>query len=529
MDGQPRYAILYVDDDEQNLFLFRSVLPETYDVLTASSGPQALELLAARPVHVLLADQRMPRMSGVQLLERAGRDHPETIRILVTGYAEIEVVIDAINRGSVYRYISKPWNADELLAIIRNALEVWELRRSNLALMASLDAQNRRLQEKVAELSLFNELILALRDAASGEEAVLRTIERLRAELKAAAGFWGEPEAPAGLRLGRPEGEEGAAAAESIRRAAGWGMLRAVTLPPPEPLLLDGEGGRTVYLLPLRTPQESFGFLAFLLAGRPEAGELSFCQAAAHLTASFLHSLRVRQEERARERFLLLGQMAGMIVHDLKGPLSTIRGFAELLCREDLEVCRRAEYGQVLQKEAERLRQMIEELLSFSRGERRLHPGPVEAGPFLREILGLYEPCFQRSRIEVELDLEPPQRFVADEGKLKKVLINLLDNARDVLVDHPGPRRIRIRTRWEGGDLRLQVANSGPPIPAEHLSRLFDPFFSSGKEDGTGLGLTICRSIAEEHGGCIRASSSAAETVFTLQLPSSIPSATSES
>ncbi|HEB11132.1 MAG TPA: response regulator, partial [Spirochaetales bacterium] len=99
-----KHSILYVDDDKQNLFLFQSLFGHLYQVFTATSGKEALSILAEHSFQVLFADQRMAEMNGIQLLERIAGQYPDIIRILVTGYSDTDVAIDAINRGSVYRY-----------------------------------------------------------------------------------------------------------------------------------------------------------------------------------------------------------------------------------------------------------------------------------------------------------------------------------------------------------------------------------------------------------------------------------------
>ena len=124
-----KHSILYVDDDKQNLFLFQSLFVHLYRVFTATSGKEALSILIEHSIQVLFADQRMPEMNGIQLLERITGQYPDIIRILVTGYSDIDVAIDAINRGSVYRYVSKPWNNDEVITTAKNAVEIFELKK----------------------------------------------------------------------------------------------------------------------------------------------------------------------------------------------------------------------------------------------------------------------------------------------------------------------------------------------------------------------------------------------------------------
>jgi len=121
--------ILYVDDDEANLEVLRAACEDEFDVVTASSGARALDLMRDQEFAVLLADQRMPGMTGVELLERVRDIAPDTIRILITAYSDITDAIAAINRGHVRRYLRKPWDPDELKATLHDAAEMFSSRR----------------------------------------------------------------------------------------------------------------------------------------------------------------------------------------------------------------------------------------------------------------------------------------------------------------------------------------------------------------------------------------------------------------
>jgi two-component system, NtrC family, sensor kinase len=133
-------TILYVVDDDLNRTVFAAACGDDFDVVTAESGARALEILAERDVGVVVADQRMPLMTGVELLERVAHDHPETVRILITAFSDMGVAIDAINRGHVRRYVRKPWEPEELRATLREAVEVHAVRRK-------LEELERRLRE----------------------------------------------------------------------------------------------------------------------------------------------------------------------------------------------------------------------------------------------------------------------------------------------------------------------------------------------------------------------------------------------
>jgi DNA-binding NtrC family response regulator len=118
-----KHLILLVDDEPEILFSLRGLLRREFDLHTAESGAEALDVLHRQPVHVIMTDQRMPQMTGVELLTRARGDCPEAIRIIFTGYADIKAVIDAVNRGQIYRYLTKPWDPDELVAVLHQACD----------------------------------------------------------------------------------------------------------------------------------------------------------------------------------------------------------------------------------------------------------------------------------------------------------------------------------------------------------------------------------------------------------------------
>ncbi len=118
--------VLLVDDDDANLVVCEAAL-DAIDCVTACDAQSALEILRTREVAVLLTDQRMPGMTGVELCEAASRESPETIRILITAYSDLKAAIDAINLGQVRRYLRKPWEPEELYAEVQDALDVYNL------------------------------------------------------------------------------------------------------------------------------------------------------------------------------------------------------------------------------------------------------------------------------------------------------------------------------------------------------------------------------------------------------------------
>ncbi|MEW6132853.1 MAG: response regulator [Pseudomonadota bacterium] len=117
-------TLLFVDDEERILRSLRMLFAANYRVLVTTDGNEALEILKREKVHALISDQRMPLMAGVDLLRQAREIAPDTMRLLLTGYSDIEAIVGSINDGEVFRYINKPWNADDIRAIIGEATEI---------------------------------------------------------------------------------------------------------------------------------------------------------------------------------------------------------------------------------------------------------------------------------------------------------------------------------------------------------------------------------------------------------------------
>jgi class 3 adenylate cyclase len=164
MEQQITYNILYVDDEINNLNSFRAALRRNYNVFTAESGEEGIQIISKNDIHVVVTDQRMPNMTGVQFLQHIPGDQ-DNIRIILTGFSDVESIIEAINTGKVYRYITKPWDKEELKITIDNAVETVMLRRNNKKLISELQANNEHLEEKVksrtAEVERQKEVIQA--------------------------------------------------------------------------------------------------------------------------------------------------------------------------------------------------------------------------------------------------------------------------------------------------------------------------------------------------------------------------------
>lgn len=150
---EEKINILYIDDEENNLFSFKATFRIKYRVLTAISGEEALKIVETQPLHIIISDQRMPNMTGVDFFEKIQEKYPDPVRILLTGFADMNAVIDAVNIGRIFHYLTKPWNEEELDMTIQRAYKAYldkqELKQMNEKLAGSNDQLEFLLRQKL--------------------------------------------------------------------------------------------------------------------------------------------------------------------------------------------------------------------------------------------------------------------------------------------------------------------------------------------------------------------------------------------
>ena len=177
-----KYTLLLVDDEIANLQKLQRTFIDQYSVQLAQSGQEALALLRQHPVDAIITDQKMPNMTGMEFLEASSKEYPDLVRIVLTGYTEVDDLISAINTGRVDKYITKPWQPDDLRLALREALEKRELKRENERLASELQSANERLRTENTILRQEVEKGFHTREiihASSEMENILRLLRRV--------------------------------------------------------------------------------------------------------------------------------------------------------------------------------------------------------------------------------------------------------------------------------------------------------------------------------------------------------------
>lgn len=146
MNIENKINVLYLDDEENNLFSFKATFRFKYNVFTALTGAEALDIIRKNDIQIIITDQRMPEMTGVEFLERVIEIKPDPMRILLTGYTDMGAVVDAINKGKIFHYLNKPWREEELTETISRAFEIYQNKKNIIDQKSKLEISNEQLE-----------------------------------------------------------------------------------------------------------------------------------------------------------------------------------------------------------------------------------------------------------------------------------------------------------------------------------------------------------------------------------------------
>ena len=173
-----KYSLLYVDDEATNLRVFKSNFRKYFNVFTTTNPIEAIQILRDNDIQVIVTDQRMPEMTGTELLEKILPEHPDIIKIILTGFTDIEAIKDGINRCGIYKYITKPWNFDEMKGVLERGLESYQAAQDSDEHIINLEESNveleNRVKERTEELNKINKrLIDSIRYAGLLQQSML--------------------------------------------------------------------------------------------------------------------------------------------------------------------------------------------------------------------------------------------------------------------------------------------------------------------------------------------------------------------
>ncbi len=499
--------ILIVDDEADISLILKLQLEDAgYRTVRAHDGLEALECLAQQSFELMLLDIKMPRLNGLQVLERSKHEFPDVAVVMMTAHGNESIAVEAMKKGAI-DYISKPFSSDEAVKKVERAISFNRARVENHRLQEELARE----QQKVAAILEGMEDLLIAVDTAG----CLMTVNR------------------------RVEEEFGLTRAELIGRAVSEVIKADI---PSEQLpcmvaLKSAEPCRDItYTLTL--PGRSMPVLSSAAPLRESSGLIGSVEIIRDIS-----TLKALEQE--KEDFV------SMLSHDLKSPITAIVGSLDLV-HDGLLGKVNTEQKEYLESAVESCAEMVEmidtllDVHKFEAGKMNMAFKQDDPCTLLQKILNRFQPVASRAQLELELEmLGILPEIIFDRGKITRVLGNLLSNAfkftaeggkviiRAEVIDNPVNVTSRIvkglypesRLPQEGRYLMVSVIDDGIGIPSDSLENIFDRFAQArnrllGKTRGTGLGLAFCRKVMDAHQGYIWAESKEGSgSTFTVLLP----------
>ena len=272
-----------------------------------------------------------------------------------------------------------------------------------------------------------------------------------------------------------------------------------------------------VLCVPIHAEHRTLGALELLnRVGGFSRGDEKLAVLLAGQIGRALDDRQTREERERKARLATMGQMLSGVLHDLRTPLTVISGYAEIMVTEE-ERAAREEMSKSIVAQLQLIHAMQQETLAFARGERTVLIRKVYLHNFMREISEQLLHQFASSKVDLKVHVEYSGTARFDENKLKRAIFNLARNAIEAM---PDGGRFTLSVSREEDDLVFRASDNGPGIPTEIADKLFESFVSSGKANGTGLGLAMVRKIAKEHGGTVTCKTRVAKgTTFELRFP----------
>jgi PAS domain S-box-containing protein len=470
-----RGTLLVVDDEPEILTALEDLFEEDFRVHAATSGAEGLAILRRSPeVEVIISDQRMPGMTGDAFLAQA-REITQAEALLLTGYAELEAVISAVNKGRIAFYAPKPWDPEALRSMVMSAMERHRLARA---------LENER--------ALLRGLLDASADALSFKDATGRFVRLNAAKAHALGGNMESLLGQQETSLLPPEQGAELALAEAAVIESGHGTDETVQ---------RQDGALTRWVRVQRLPiLDRNGTLTHL--------------------ATFEHDLTEQRnlEDRLHqaEKMQALGTMAGGVAHDFNNLLTAIMGSLDLMMHGGPKDARQEMLLKTAITAAERGSALTRRLLSFSR-KRELLLRPTDVNAMVREMEALLARSLGEEVALAYALAEAPWPAIADPEQFSLALLNLCINSRDAMPEggtitlssrNATLAEAEVQDLPAGDYVVVGVADTGSGMTPDIIAKAFEPFFTTkevGK--GTGLGLSMVYGLVRQSGGAVVISS----------------------
>ncbi|RLA90140.1 MAG: hypothetical protein DRG20_03725 [Deltaproteobacteria bacterium] len=469
--------VLLVDDDPFILKALTKSLKKEIDLIeTSESGEEALRKLDKECYHLVLADYKMPGMNGLEFLEKVKNLYPDTIRMMITMHSDIKIVMDAINQGEVYRFITKPWNTKELKSTIRQALS-----------LAKLIEENKQMQQYIKNLieSSFDPIV------------VLNMEKKIQIFNKAAQDL-------SGYSLDEVKGKE----------------LK---------LLIDKNDMKKI--LDMLNHSDSpcrLESTIFKKDGKTKSIEISASRLkdSAKKIIGTICFVRDISEKKRLEAFKK--EYETIVRHDLKNPLTSIIGYSDFLIKYIDKISKKEikEFLNTIHKSGKNLLELIEASLDVDKLERGAFKKEYKKSDFikiLKKSLLHMDYLLKEKNVDIKIllngaPLKGDETLEADINPtlIMRSLDNLIKNG---IEASPKNGKVNIKISTNNDSLTVSIHNK-EPISPEIQEHIFEPYSTFGKKGGSGLGLYGTKMAIDFHDGKINFTSTPEKgTTFTFTIP----------
>ena len=507
-----KYTILLVDDELANLESLTRLLEEEYDIIKARDGFEALTILRndlySSKINLIISDQRMPGMTGVELLKQTISIIPNAIRMILTGFMDVKDIIDSINEGHIYKFLLKPLEATELLISVKRALEAYELETKNIKLIEQLKHMNENLEKNKEYIStIFN----SVNDAIFIHDFCGNIIE---ANDTTTSMYGYSYKELIGMNIKNITSENSLYKVDEIlkliskeKNSAPW-IVEMIAKNKNNKEFWVEANTRTIMF------NEDVAFVATVrdITERKNA-ELALQKEALEL-------------EKLRTEFF------ANISHELRTPLNIILGAIQLIARdikdEEKPINKRKIINNInIEKQnCFRLLRLINNLIDSTKldsGYFELSMTNCNIVEVVEEITLSVAQYINNNNINLIFDTDVEERILAcDPDKIERIMLNLLSNSLK-FTNEGGSIFVNILDGEEC--ITISVEDTGIGIPKEKIDIIFDRFRQVDKSftrnyEGSGIGLSLVKSLLEMHGGVISVESKyGAGTKFIIKLP----------
>lgn len=509
-------TILYVDDDIQNLTVFEYAFIKNYTIHVVETVKEAWEILENTEIGVLISDQRMPEQHGIDFLKEVSLVYPNIVRILLTAYADINLVFEAINTGRVYAYITKPWDKGDLQIKLDNALEAYNLKMQNKDLINSLSKTNDELNLTNSKLKeeIQENLILHSAIEQTTEVIILTDINGKIIYVNSAfvkkMSYQKTEVIGQGLEIIGGNNKSDSFYKNlwtDLKKGISWSGV--VDYKPKTGEFYKQE----MTISPIRNQENKI--VSYVSVGRDITKE-----------AKLQELLNQKQKMEA------IGTLAGGIAHDFNNILVPIQGYA-LLLEDDIEPGTQSwdDLQQII-KATKRASDLINQILTFSK-KRKVVLKKTHSLEVIKNSLIFIRPSIPKN-IKITQDVNIENDYIyADPVQIQQIVINLCNNAFQAMKKNGGEIIINISNITIKDNelcpnlilgsqyLKIKMIDQGVGMDKMTKSKIFEPFFTTKeKGKGTGLGLSNVHGIVHLLKGDIFVESEINKGAsFTILLP----------